>query len=111
MDFEDLIQEEDLLPITTPDNQEDTQQDVTQDDSDPTVETSSSTNADTNTNTEDDSSLEEKDEIAESYFNFLKEYNVLDLPDDFEFTGKPEELEKALQVTRENIQNKIAETL
>lgn len=98
MDFEDLISEEDLNPITPPSNEEEL-------DTPPIEDTPPETPS------EDTDEVDEKDEISESYFNFLKEVNVLDIPDDFEFTGKPEELEKALEITKSSMQNKVAEAL
>lgn len=53
----------------------------------------------------------EKDEISSSYFNFLKEYKVLDTPDDFEFDGSPEKLEEALNTTKESLSKKAYQAL
>lgn len=55
------------------------------------------------------------DEEAVRYFNFLKENNVLSTNEDFEFSGNPEDIETALNQTKNNLikeaQTKLWEAL
>lgn len=89
MNFEDLIEDDNLEPqdpITpTPDPVE------------PEPKSDLST---------DDEDIVEPDDTAVAYFEFLKESNVLDLPEDYEFDGSSAGIEEALKLTRENITNR-----
>lgn len=49
----------------------------------------------------------EADENIKAYYEALKEYKLLDVPDDFEFDGTEEGLEKALEATKNNISQKV----
>ena len=51
------------------------------------------------------------DEDAVSYFEYLKVNNVLDVPEDFEFDGTPESIQKAMEVTKSNLTAKVAENI
>ena len=48
------------------------------------------------------------DEEAEAYFEFLKANEILDVPDDFKFDGSADSIQQALEVTKQNLQTKIA---
>lgn len=52
----------------------------------------------------------ETDDESKVYFEALKEYGVLDLPEDFKFEG-PDSLEAALETTKTNIHNKVVNNL
>lgn len=104
MDFNDLIQEEDLEiqdpippteepPITEP--------------TDPPTEEPPIEEPPAEKESEDDPSIQ----ISTNYFEFLKDFNVLDLPEDFKFDGTPEALEKALTITKESALKKAEESL
>jgi hypothetical protein len=63
------------------------------------------------TTEEKPNSIEEIDETAVSYFNFLKEYKVLNTNDDFEFDGSSDAIEKALNQTRENTVKQVRDEI
>lgn len=105
MNFEDLIQEDDLLPIEdhnvdTPPTEEPTEGHNDEPNDEP--------NDNPPVDTDNDDDLKD---VITSNFNFLKEVKVLDLPEDFEFDGKPEQLEKALEVTKSKMQKDVAAAL
>lgn len=54
---------------------------------------------------------DEDSDVSTQYFNFLKEYGVLNTPEDFEFDGTPETLQKALDLTKENLREETAKAL
>jgi len=47
-----------------------------------------------------DEPQEDKSEVITSYFEFLKENNILSIEDDFKFDGTPEKLQEALDLTK-----------
>lgn len=58
----------------------------------------------------DEDSTDEPDDESKAYFDALKEYGVLDLPEDFEFKGT-DSLTQALDVTKQNLHQKVAANL
>lgn len=63
---------------------------------------------DTNTNVGDE---DEAKAVAEVSFGLLKEYGIVNLPDDFNFDGTPEAFEKALELSKENLKEEAAKNL
>lgn len=51
------------------------------------------------------------DETAEAYFNYLKEVEVLDVPEDFEFKGDAASIQEALSLTKKNLTTKVAQSI
>lgn len=59
----------------------------------------------------DDKPIDEIDETAVSYFNFLKEYNVLNTDEDFEFDGSADAIERALNQTKNNTVKQVRDEI
>lgn len=51
------------------------------------------------------------EEQVKSYYDTFKALNVLDTPDDFEFDGTVEGLEKAIQITKDSMHKNVATAL
>lgn len=81
-EFEDLLGLEDEPTPPTPDDDDDNP--------DPTPDPEPDTDED-----------DEPDEAAQSYFEILKDNELLNLPEDFEFDATPKKLKEALDITRE----------
>lgn len=49
------------------------------------------------------------DEDAKAYFEYLKQVQILDVPEDFEFENNADSIQKALEITRNNLTAKVAQ--
>jgi len=114
MEFDDLIAEMIQTDNTPEVSTEDTpikpatEVEATSLEDDPPKDTEPSSEVTTTSTDEEDSDTQY---LAETSFNLLKEYGVVDLPEDFEFDGTPEAFEKALEITKENIKEQTARSL
>ena len=114
MDFDDLIEGfvEEIEEINNDTVSSDSKEDVVET---PTEETSNVDNF--NDDQQDDESeeqpiskaneIDDEDVPIDGYYNFLKQYGVLDVPEDFKFDGTPESLEQALLETKKNTATKV----
>jgi hypothetical protein len=60
----------------------------------------------------DESAAEETgDALIENYVKFLQEYDLIDIPEDYEFTGDPEQLQTILEHTKQARPAKAIETI
>lgn len=59
----------------------------------------------------DSSEQEDVDESAVAYFEYLKENNILDLPEEFKFDGTAESVQEALKVTDQRKEAKAYQTI
>lgn len=103
MDFEDLIEFDDDELKDKVDQADDVDTNVD--------ETDDNSNLDSDVPDADDDIIIEPDESAVAYFEFLKEANVLDVPEDFEFDGSSDGIQEALSLTRANLENKTRQEL
>jgi len=118
MDFDDLI--EDLVEAEQIDNSTDSSDSK----EDTVVVPAEETSFDNDDDQQDDEPAEqpkgksnevieeEDDDIPiDGYYNFLKEYGVLDVPEDFKFEGTPESMEEAMEVTKRNMTAKVSQAI
>ena len=61
--------------------------------------------------TDDTDDQNEPDETVQAYFDFLKENEVLNVPEDFKFDGTQESLDEALSLTKDTIKQQTAEAI
>lgn len=59
----------------------------------------------------DDSGTVSVDDDAVSYFEYLKVNNLLDVDEDFVFDGTPEKVQEAMEITKNKLTGKVAETI
>ena len=107
MNFEDMIDDLEDMVIPTPDDTNDDTIEGADDPIIPPVEEPKTPEIPEATTDDDD---ESKAQITQ-YYNALLEYGALDVPEDFEFDGSKEGLEKAFELSDKNKNAKLAADL
>lgn len=93
---DDELLNDDPIDDNTPDDGDSDPQPIAQDEP-PTVD--------------DDDPEPDSDPDAVAYFNYLKEYNIIDVPEDFEFDGSVEGINQALEITKQSQYQQIASNI
>lgn len=80
-------------------------------DFDPEDEPITPEEADDVPDTDEPAAEETGDALIENYVKFLQEYDLIDIPEDYEFTGDPEQLQTILEHTKQARPAKAIETI